>query len=112
MKKIILLILLIFLILFLTSCSLFVKEKIVYSSIYPSLPPLQEPNVLSLTPCEFTYPLIKDEKVFVGLDEENFKCYIENKEIIREQLKLYHNFTIEVNEERKKWNELNISNKK
>lgn len=96
----------------LTGCSLFTKEKVIYSTVYPSLPPLQEPNVLSLNTCEWTYPLIKDEKVFIGLDEKNFKCYIENKEIIREQLQLYHNFVNEVNDERKKWNELNKNNKK
>ena len=43
----------------------------------------------------------------MGLDEKNFKCYIENKEIIREQLKLYHNFVEEVNAERSEWNKLN-----
>lgn len=88
-------------------CSLFTNEKVIYSTVYPSLPPLQEPNVLSLNTCEWTYPLAKDDKVFVGLDEKNFKCYIENKEIIREQLKLYHNFVEEVNSERSEWNKLN-----
>ena len=88
-------------------CSLFTNEKVIYSTVYPSLPPLQEPNVLSLNTCEWEYPLHKDDKVFVGLDEKNFKCYIENKEIIREQLKLYHNFVEEVNAERSEWNKLN-----
>jgi hypothetical protein len=87
--------------------SLFSNEKVIYSTVYPSLPPLQEPNVLSLNTCEWEYPLYKDDKVFVGLDEKNFKCYIENKEIIREQLKLYHNFVEEVNSERAEWNKLN-----
>lgn len=91
----------------LSGCSLFTNEKVIYSTVYPSLPPLQEPNVLSLNTCEWTYPLVKDDKVFVGLDEKNFKCYIENKEIIREQLKLYHNFVEEVNSERAEWNKLN-----
>lgn len=96
----------------LSGCSMFTKEKVIYSTVYPSLPPLQEPNVLSLNTCEWTYPLVKDEKVFIGLDEKNFKCYIENKEIIREQLQLYHNFVNEVNSERQQWNELNKANKK
>lgn len=91
----------------LSGCSLFSNEKVIYSTVYPSLPPLQEPNVLSLNTCEWEYPLYKDDKVFVGLDEKNFKCYIENKEIIREQLKLYHNFVEEVNAERSEWNKLN-----
>lgn len=96
----------------LSGCSMFTKEKVIYSTVYPSLPPLQEPNVLSLNTCEWTYPLVKDEKVFIGLDEKNFKCYIENKEIIREQLQLYHNFVNEVNSERQQWNELNKTSKK
>ena len=96
----------------LSGCSLFTKEKVIYSTVYPSLPPLQEPNVLSLNTCEWMYPASKDENVFIGLDEKNFKCYIENKEIIREQLQLYHNFVNEVNSERQQWNELNKSNKK
>jgi len=91
----------------LSGCALFTEEKVIYSTVYPSLPPLQEPNVLSLNTCEWEYPLYKDDKVFVGLDEKNFKCYIENKEIIREQLKLYHNFVEEVNSERAEWNKLN-----
>ena len=66
----------------LSGCSLFTNEKVIYSTVYPSLPPLQEPNVLSLNTCEWEYPLYKDDKVFVGLDEKNFKCYIENKEIL------------------------------
>ena len=97
---------------FLAGCSLFTEEKVVYTTVYPSLPPLTEPNVLSLNTCEWEYPLYKDDKVFVGLDEKNFKCYIENKEIMREQLKLYHNFVEEVNLERQEWNKLNNNSKK
>ena len=99
------------LILLLSGCSLFTEEKVVYTTVYPSLPPLTEPNVLSLNTCEWEYPLYKDDKVFVGLDEKNFKCYTENKEIMREQLKLYHNFVEEVNLERKNWSKLNNSKK-
>lgn len=96
----------------LSGCSLFTEEKVIYSTIYPSLPPLQEPNVLNLNACEWTYPENPDSKVFIGMDEKNFKCYVENKEIVREQLKLYQNFVKEVNEERKSWNELNKNSKK
>lgn len=96
----------------LSGCSLFTEEKVIYSTIYPSLPPLQEPNVLTLNACEWTYPENPDSKVFIGMDEKNFKCYVENKEIVREQLKLYQNFVKEVNEERKSWNELNKNSKK
>ena len=46
------------------------------------------------------------------MDERNFKCYVENKEIVREQMKLYQNFVKEVNAERKQWNELNKNSKK
>ena len=96
----------------LAGCSLFTEEKVIYSTIYPSLPPLQEPNVLNLNACEWTYPENADSKVFIGMDEKNFKCYVENKEIVREQLKLYQNFVKEVNDERKSWNELNKNSKK
>ena len=40
----------------LSGCALFTEEKVIYSTIYPSLPPLQEPNVLTLNACEWTYP--------------------------------------------------------
>ena len=83
------------------------QKEVVYTTIYPSLQPLQSPNVLSIDSCKWTYPLIKDDKVFIGLDEENFKCYIENKEVIREQMKLYQQFVNEVNAERAEWNKLN-----
>ena len=91
----------------LTGCNM--KQEVVYTTIYPSLPPLQEPNVLSLDACQWTYPLVKDEKVFIGLDETNFKCYVENKEIMREQLLLYKKFVEQVNKERQEWNKLNNS---
>lgn len=99
------------LLILLGGCAFFTEEKVVYTTVYPSLPPLTEPNVLSLNTCEWEYPLYKDDKVFVGFDEKNFKCYVENKEIMREQLKLYHNFVEEVNLERKEWNKLNNSKK-
>lgn len=87
------------------------QKEVVYSTIYPNLNELQSPLVLNTTACTWTYPLVKDEKVFIGLDEEQFKCYIENQEIQREQRKLYENFVKQVNEERKEWNKLNKNNK-
>ena len=96
----------------LSGCSLFSDKEVIYTTIYPSLPPLQEPNVLSLNACEWSYPENSDSKVFIGMDERNFKCYVENKEIVREQMKLYQNFVKEVNLERKQWNELNKNSQK
>lgn len=90
-------------------CSCSTQKEVVYTTIYPSLQPLQEPNVLSLTTCQWTYPIIKDEKVFIGFDEHNFKCYVENKEIMREQILLYKKFIEQVNKERQEWNKLNNS---
>ena len=110
MIKNLLLLLFLLLITMLSACS--TQKEIVYTTIYPSLPPLQEPNVLSLDTCQWTYPLIKDEKVFIGLDETNFKCYVENKEIMREQLLLYKKFVEKVNEEREEWNKLNKASQK
>lgn len=83
------------------------EKEIVYSTIYPNLNELQSPLVLNTKACTWTYPLVKDEKVFVGLDEEQFRCYIENQEIQREQRKLYENFVKQVNEERQKYSKLN-----
>jgi hypothetical protein len=76
MFKNLLLLLFLLLITMLSACS--TKREVVYETIYPSLPQLSEPNVLSLDTCQWTYPIIKDDKVFIGLDEYNFKCYIEN----------------------------------
>jgi hypothetical protein len=87
------------------------QREVVYSTIYPNLTSLQSPLVLNTRPCEWTYPIVKDEKVFIGLDEEQFRCYIENQEIQREQRKLYENFVKKVNEERAEWNKLNKGNK-
>jgi len=110
MKKIFKIFTAIIVVLFLCACS--IQKEVVYTTIYPSLPPLQEPNVLSLDTCQWTCPLVKDEKVFIGLDETNFKCYVENKEIMREQLLLYKKFVEKVNEEREEWNKLNKATQK
>lgn len=93
-------------------CGCSTQKEIVYTTIYPTLPPLQEPNVLSLNSCKWSYPAIKDNNVFIGMDEANFKCYVENKEIIREQLLLYKKFVEQVNKERAEWNKLNNADKK
>jgi hypothetical protein len=93
-------------------CACSSQKEVVYTTIYPNLQPLQEPNVLSLNTCTWTYPIIKDEKVFIGFDEDNFKCYVENKEIMREQLLLYKKFVDQVNKERAEWNKLNSSTQK
>lgn len=82
-------------------------KEIIYSTIYPNLNELQSPLVLNTKVCTWTYPLVKDDKVFIGLNEEQFRCYIENQEIQREQRKLYENFVKQVNQERKEWNKLN-----
>lgn len=110
MFKNLLLLLFLLLITILSACS--TQKEVVYTTIYPSLPPLQEPNVLSLDTCQWTYPLVKDEKVLIGLDETNFKCYVKNKEIMREQLLLYKKFVEKVNEEREEWNKLNKASQK
>lgn len=86
------------------------KKEIVYSTIYPTLNPIQSPLVLNTSACKWTYPIVKDEKVFVGLDEENYKCYVKNQEIQREQRKLYENLIAEINKEREEWNKLNKNN--
>lgn len=106
MKNIIKIFFILFLILFLCGCS--PKKEIVYTTIYPSLPQLQSPNVLTLKPCQWMYSEI-DDNVFIAMDENNFKCYLKNKEIIREQLYLYEKLINEINNERIKWNELNSS---
>jgi hypothetical protein len=87
-------------------CGCSTEKEVVYTTIYPSLPQLQEPNVLSLKTCKWTYPANNDE-IFIGMDETNFKCYLKNKEIIREQLNLYSKFIEEINKERLEWNRLN-----
>ena len=45
--------------------------------------------------------------IFVGFDKENYKCYLKNQEINREQKLLYQKVIDEMNQERIKWKELN-----
>ena len=87
-------------------CSCTQKEYIQVNQ-YPTLPQLKSPQILTLNTCEFILPEDENSKIFVGFDEKNYKCYIKNQEINREQKLLYEKFIEEINLERKKWNELN-----
>ena len=93
-----------FLVIFLiTSC---VKTEYIYKNVYPDLPIIQQPNILSLNACKFSLPK-NDDSIFVGFDKENYKCYLKNQEINREQKLLYQKVIDEMNQERIKWKELN-----
>lgn len=105
MKKILMAILMIIL---LTACTT-TETKVVYQSVYPSLPQLESPLILAKTPCKFSLPLNPESNVFIGFDKENYKCYLKNQEIQREQNFLYEEFVKEINNERLKWNNLNKS---
>ena len=48
-----------------------------------------------------------DDSIFIGFDKENYKCYLKNQEINREQKLLYQKVIDEMNNERIKWKELN-----
>ena len=96
----------IILLLLLTACTT-TKTEIVYQSVYPSLPQLESPMILAKSPCKFSLPSNPESNVFVGFDKENYKCYLKNQEIQREQNLLYEQFIDEVNKERQKWNNLN-----
>ena len=82
------------------------KEKIVYKSVYPDLPVVSQPNILTLNACKFSFPK-NDDSIFIGFDKENYKCYLKNQEINREQKLLYQKVIDEMNQERIKWKELN-----
>lgn len=98
--------LLIIIFVFLLCACTTVETKIVYKNVYPELPQLESPLILSTNVCKFTMPKNNDD-IFIGYDKENFKCYLKNQEIIREQKLLYEQFIQEINNERLKWNELN-----
>lgn len=100
MKKIVVLILVLML------CACTTKPEIVYRNVYPNLPQLESPLTLATTSCHFSVPKNNDS-IYIGFDEENFKCYLKNEEIHREQKLLYEKFIEEINIERKKWNDLN-----
>ncbi len=109
MKKI----LIILLTILLCSCTT-VKTEYVYQTVYPELPQLESPLILANIPCTFIMPENPDEKIFIGFDKENYKCYLKNQEINREQKLLFEKFVSEINKERKNWNFKNkkIDNKK
>jgi len=93
------------LLLLLTACTT-TKTEVVYKTVYPELPQVESPLVLATLPCKFSMPK-NDETIFVGFDKENYKCYLKNQEINREQKLLYEKFVDEINKERQKWKNLN-----
>ena len=93
------------LLLLLTACTTN-KTEVVYKTVYPELPQIESPLVLATLPCKFSMPT-NDETIFVGFDKENYKCYLKNQEINREQRLLYEKFVDEINKERQKWKNLN-----
>lgn len=95
------------LLLLLTACTT-TKTEVVYKTVYPELPQIESPLVLATLPCKFSMPT-NDETIFVGFDKENYKCYLKNQEINREQKLLYEKFVDEINKERQKWKNLNNS---
>lgn len=82
------------------------KTEIVYKNVYPDLPVVSQPNILTLNACKFSFPK-NDDSIFIGFDKENYKCYLKNQEINREQKLLYQKVIDEMNQERIKWKELN-----
>ena len=88
------------LLLLLTACTT-TKTEVVYKTVYPELPQIESPLVLATLPCKFSMPT-NDETIFVGFDKENYKCYLKNQEINREQKLLYEKFVDEINKERQK----------
>ncbi len=87
------------------------KTEVIYKSVYPSLPQLESPLVLKTNACQFIMPKSENEDIFVGFTKEQYKCYVKNQEIHREQNKLYEKFIQEINKERQKWSELNKTEK-
>ena len=80
------------------SCGYF-KKEIQMVTVYPDLPVVSQPNILSLNACKFSLPK-NDDSIFVGFDKENYKCYLKNQEINREQKLLYQKVIDEMNQER------------
>lgn len=95
-------------------CACATKTEVIYQPVYPNLPQLESPLILSNIPCKFSMPENQTDKFFIGFDKENFKCYLKNQEINREQKLLFEKFVNEINKERKIWNNANkkIDNKK
>lgn len=96
-----------FVIIFVYGCAS--KPEVIYKSIYPELPNVESPLILSNIPCKFSIPENPNERIFIGFDKENFKCYLKNQEINREQKLLYEKFIEQINQERQQWKELNKS---
>lgn len=108
MKKI----LMILMMMFLVGCTS-TKTEYIYKNVYPELPQVESPLVLATLPCKFSLPSNPESNVFIGFDKENYKCYLKNQEINREQKLLYEKFVKEINKERQNWKNLNkgIDNK-
>ena len=96
------------LLLLLTACTT-TKTEIVYKTVYPELPTVESPLVLATLPCKFSLPSDKEGNIFIGFDKDNYKCYLKNQEINREQKLLYEKFVDEINKERQNWKNLNKS---
>ena len=101
-KKIVIWILLVFIICILFSCTK-VETQYVYKSVYPNLPDVSYPQTLRAEICKFSP--VKDEKVIVGYDKENLKCYLNNQEVFKKQISLYQKKIDMINAERKEWRE-------
>ena len=86
-----------------------VKTETVYKSVYPDLPELESPLILSNVSCKFSLPENPNSNIFIGFDKENYKCYLKNQEINREQKLLYEKFIEQINQERRQWKEMNNS---
>lgn len=95
----------IFICILISSCSFFSKKSTILY-VYPDLPVVSQPNILTLNACKFSIPK-NDDSIFIGFDKENYKCYLKNQEINREQKLLYKKVIDEMNQERIKWKELN-----
>ena len=102
MKKILMI-----LTIFLLSGCMTPKTEYIYKNVYPELPEVESPLVLATLPCKFSLPSNPESNVFIGFDKENYKCYLKNQEINREQKLLYEKFVKEINKERQNWKNLN-----
>jgi len=102
MKKLITWIVFILAILLSFSCTK-IKTEYVYKPVYPNLPDVTYPQTLRAEICKFE-PVV-DDKIIVGFDEANLKCYLNNQEVFKKQISLYQKKIDMVNEERKDWRE-------
>lgn len=79
------------------------KIETVYKSVYPNLPDVSYPQTLRAEICRFEP--VQDEKLVVGFDEANLKCYLNNQEVFKKQISLYQKKIDMINAERKEWRE-------